>query len=292
MLFQLEKPEVSPEILQEQVSRFLREERPRRARLTEYYRGQQGVRKGPIAQGRPNNQLTANFAKYITDVHTGYFVGVPPTLTFERRRAQERVGRALEEAGLEGMLYAAARDMSVCGEGYLLTYLTAKGPRLARLDPLETFVLTCGVRQEPVAAVRVSISENSRAEGELYLPGEMRVWEKQGKRLTLGAPQSLPFTGLPVTRFCNNLDRTGDFEPVCSLLDEARALLEERALSTEFAPLLTGADSAATRARVEQFERHYAAALQQQLAARLPVGEPRDFAVTRPARRRTGIRRV
>ena len=76
------------------------------------------------------------------------------------------------------------------------------------------------------------------------------------------------------------------------LLDEARALLEERALSPEFAPLLTGVDSAATRAKVEQFERHYAAALQQQLAARLPVGEPRDFAVTRPARRRTGIRRV
>ena len=75
------------------------------------------------------------------------------------------------------------------------------------------------------------------------------------------------------------------------LLDEARALLEERGLSPEFAPLLTGADSAATRARVEQFEKHYAAALQQQLAARLPVGEPRDFAVTRPARRRTGIRR-
>ena len=76
------------------------------------------------------------------------------------------------------------------------------------------------------------------------------------------------------------------------LLDEARALLEERALSTEFAPLLTGADSAATRARVEQFERHYAAALQQQLAAHLPAGEPRDFTVTRPSRRRTGIRRI
>ena len=147
MVFQLEKPDVSPEVLQEQVSRFLREERPRRLRLAEYYRGQQGVRKGPIAQGRPNNQLTANFAKYITDVHTGYFLGLPPTLTFERRRAQERVGRALEEAGLEGMLYAAARDMSICGEGYLLTYLTQKGPQLARLDPMETFVLTWGIRQ-------------------------------------------------------------------------------------------------------------------------------------------------
>ena len=225
MIFQIENTNITPEVLLQQVERFLLEEQPRRLRLTEYYHGRQGVRKGPIAQGRPNNQLVSNYAKYITDVHTGYFLGQAPTLTFERRRAGERTLRALEEASFNGMLYAAARDMSVCGEGYLLTYLTAKGPRLARLDPLETFVLTCGVRQEPVAAVRVHSGDHSRAQGELYLPGEVRSWEKQGKHLTLGAPQALPFTGLTVTRFCNNLDRTGDFEPVCSLLDAYNVLL-------------------------------------------------------------------
>ena len=225
MVFQLEKPDVSPEVLQEQVSRFLREERPRRLRLAEYYRGQQGVRKGPIAQGRPNNQLTANFAKYITDVHTGYFLGLPPTLTFERRRAQERVGRALEEAGLEGMLYAAARDMSICGEGYLLTYLTQKGPQLARLDPMETFVLTWGIRQEPMAAVRVCAENGKAAWGELYLPGKMATWVLNAKSLTLGEFEPLPLEGLAVTRFRNNLDGTGDFEPVCSLLDAYNVLL-------------------------------------------------------------------
>ena len=225
MVFQLKKPDVSPEVLQEQVSRFLREERPRRLRLAEYYRGQQGVRKGPIAQGRPNNQLTANFAKYITDVHTGYFLGLPPTLTFERRRAQERVGRALEEAGLEGMLYAAARDMSICGEGYLLTYLTQKGPQLARLDPMETFVLTCGIRQEPMAAVRVCAENGKAAWGELYLPGKMATWVLNAKSLTLGEFEPLPLESLAVTRFRNNLDGTGDFEPVCSLLDAYNVLL-------------------------------------------------------------------
>ena len=225
MVFQLEKPSVSPEILLEQVQRFLREERPRRVRLTEYYRGQQGVRKGPIAQGRPNNQLPANFAKYITDVHTGYFVGLPPTLTFERRRAQERVGRALEEAGLNGMLYAAARDMSICGEGYLLTYLTQKGPQLARLNPLETFVLTCGIRQEPVAAVRVCTAQGDTVCGELYLPGRMAAWALNGSTLSLGAFDPLPLEGLAVTCFRNNLDGTGDFEPVCSMLDAYNLLL-------------------------------------------------------------------
>ena len=225
MIFQLENPNVSPEVLRQQVQRFLREERPRRARLAGYYRGTQGVRKGMIAQGRPNNQLTANFARYITDVHTGYFVGLPPSLTFSRRRSQERVGRALEEAGLNGMLYAAARDMSVCGEGYLLTYVTAKGPQLARLDPLETFVLTCGIRQEPVAAVRVCAEKGSAAWGELYLPGKMASWCMTGKTLDMTDFDALPLEGLAVTRFRNNLDGTGDFEPVCDLLDAYNLLL-------------------------------------------------------------------
>ena len=225
MIFQLESTNITDELLLEQVMRFVQEERPRRSALLEYYHGQQGVRKGPVAQGRPNNQLTANYAKYITDVHTGYFLGQPPVLTFERRRAQERVGKALEEAGLEPMLYAAAKDMSICGEGYLLTYMTPKGPRLARLDPLETFVLTSGVRQEPVAAVRVHTEQGERTLGELYLPGAVRPWEMQGKTLTLGKSTPLPLEGLTVTRFCNNLDRTGDFEPVCSLLDAYNLLL-------------------------------------------------------------------
>ncbi len=225
MIFQIESQTVSPETLQAQVERFLTCERPRRARLTDYYRGEQGVRKGPIARGRPNNQLTANYARYITDVHTGYFLGQAPSLTFDRPRTQDRMIRALEDASLESMLFAAGRDMSICGEGYLLTYLSPKGPRLARLSPLETFVLTCGVRQEPVAAVRVHTEQGARVLGELYLPGLMRPWEMEGKTLTFGKSQPLPFEGLTVTRFCNNLDGTGDFEPVCSLLDAYNLLL-------------------------------------------------------------------
>ena len=51
MIFQTEAKTISAGELQEHVSRFLAAERPRRARLTDYYRGCQGVRKGPIAQG-------------------------------------------------------------------------------------------------------------------------------------------------------------------------------------------------------------------------------------------------
>lgn len=225
MIFKTESETVSPAELRSLVEQFLRLERPRRLRLQEYYRGEQGVRKGPIAQGRPNNQLVANYAKYITDVHTGYFMGVPPTLTFERKRVQERMLRALEEASFSRMLYAAARDMSICGEGFLLTYLTAKGPRLARLAPEETFVIVRGVRQEITAAVRVHTEKGDHIEGELYLPGQLIPWQQDGRELSFGNAQALPLEGLSVTRFCNNLDLSGDFEAVTSLLDAYNVLL-------------------------------------------------------------------
>lgn len=76
------------------------------------------------------------------------------------------------------------------------------------------------------------------------------------------------------------------------LTDEARAALEERGLEAEFAPFVLGEDSAGTRQRVEQLERCLDRALRHRLAAALPTGEPRDFLVTKPARRSRGIRRV
>lgn len=76
------------------------------------------------------------------------------------------------------------------------------------------------------------------------------------------------------------------------LLDEASAQLTERGIDPAFAPFVLGEDSAATRKRVEQFDRQFASALRRHLAARLPAGEPRDFSVSRPPVRRRGIRPV
>lgn len=225
MIFKAANPKIAPDELKALVERFLALERPRRAMLTDYYRGEQDVRKGPVAQGRPNNRLVSNYAKYISDVHTGYFMGVPPTLTFGRKRVQEKMLHALEEASFRKMLFSAARDMSVCGEGFLLTYLSEKGPRIARLSPLETFAVVHGVREDIIAAVRVSELGARSREGELYLPGKMIPWEQQGGELTFGAAQALPFDRLAVSWFRNNAESSGDFEAALSLLDAYNVLL-------------------------------------------------------------------
>ena len=76
------------------------------------------------------------------------------------------------------------------------------------------------------------------------------------------------------------------------LADEAAALLSERGIDPSFAPFVQGDSTAATRKKVEQFDRQYAAALRKHLTARLPAAEPRDFSAAKPKARRRGIRKV
>lgn len=76
------------------------------------------------------------------------------------------------------------------------------------------------------------------------------------------------------------------------LMDEASALLHERGIDPGFAAFVLAEDSAATRKKVEQFDRKLTDTLQKHLAARLPVGEPRDFRAAKLPQRRRGIRKV
>jgi len=76
------------------------------------------------------------------------------------------------------------------------------------------------------------------------------------------------------------------------LMDEASMLLNERGIDPGFAAFVLAEDSAATRKKVEQFDRKLAETLHKHLATRLPVGEPKDFRAAKIPQRRRGIRKV
>ena len=76
------------------------------------------------------------------------------------------------------------------------------------------------------------------------------------------------------------------------LMDEASMLLQERGIDPGFAAFVLAEDSAATRKKVEQFDRRLTDTLRKHLTDRLPVGEPKDFRAAKIPQRRRGIRKV
>lgn len=105
------------------------------------------------------------------------------------------------------------------------------------------------------------------------------------------AQQPAPAAG-PSEEMARELEALREEKRRRALLEEAQSLLEERGIAPHFAPFVLGEDGAATRRRVEQFDRQLSDALQRHLASHLPPGEPKDFSVSRPAARRRGIRRL
>ena len=130
---------LTEEALTGAVSDFLYRVRPHRERLWDYYEGQQPVPKGEAVRGRPNNLLRVPFPRYITEVQTGYFLGVPPTLSYERPEE----GRIYADLPMDHLLFDIGRDMSICGEGFALVWLeritpfTWDGQRVALGAPEE-----------------------------------------------------------------------------------------------------------------------------------------------------------
>ena len=217
---------VTEESLVQALEHFFRLLRPHRERLFAYYQGEQGVPKGEAVQGRPNNLLRVPFPRYITEVHTGYFLGRAPTISFNKEASGQVFSRLSGAMDLDHLLFDAARDMSICGVGFILVWLDQTGLRACRADPLSCFTLrgdTAG--GDLLGCVRLFRRERDLVQGVLYLPDELRAFVWDGHQVSWSTREENLLHALPLIPFVNNQAGSGDFEMVTGLVDAYNLLL-------------------------------------------------------------------
>lgn len=208
------------------VSEFFHQIRPRRDRLFDYYRGEQPVPKGQAVRGRPNNVLRVPFPRYITEVQTGYFLGLPPALALDRPEE----GRTFEDLArvthFDHLLFDIGRDMSVCGAGFALVWLERAGLRACRCDPLSCFAIRDAAAGSPLlGAVRLCRERDGVVRGTLYEPDAVRSFVWDGSRVSMGRAEANPLRSVALVPFLNNCEGRGDFEMVTGLVDAYNLLL-------------------------------------------------------------------
>ena len=208
------------------VDEFLRTVRPQRLRLRDYYLGQQPVNKGETVRGRPNNLLRVPFPRYITEVHTGYFLGLPPTLAFADGGAAARYEVLRRSLRLDHLLFDIGRDLSICGAGFLLVWAERSGLRACRCAPEDCFAIRSGEAGAPLRGlVRLYSRDGQRTQGVLYTADAVTPFDYDGQCITLGAGRENLFRLPPLIPFSNNCQGTGDFEMVTGLVDAYNLLL-------------------------------------------------------------------
>lgn len=207
------------------VGEFLRTVRPERQRLYDYYRGEQSVDKGETVRGRPDNRLRAPFPRYITEVHTGYFLGLPPTVAYGGA-AGARYAALSRELDLPHLYFDLGRDLSICGAGFTLVWAERGGVKVCRCDPCGCFAIRSGDAGAPLlAAVRLFASGRGETRGVLYTAERLVPFVWDGTGVTLGAAEENLLHTIPLLPFYNNCQGVGDFEMVTGLVDAYNVLL-------------------------------------------------------------------
>ena len=207
------------------VGEFLRTVRPERQRLYDYYRGEQSVDKGETVRGRPDNRLRAPFPRYITEVHTGYFLGLPPTVAYGGA-AGARYAALSRELDLPHLYFDLGRDLSICGAGFALVWAERGGVKVCRCDPCDCFAIRSGDAGAPLlAAVRLFASGRGGTRGVLYTAERLVPFVWDGTGVTLGAAEENLLHTIPLLPFYNNCQGVGDFEMVTGLVDAYNVLL-------------------------------------------------------------------
>ena len=208
------------------VAEFLRTVRPERQRLFDYYHGQQPIPKGEAVRGRPNNLLHAPFPRYITEVHTAYFLGIAPTVAFGDQNVGEVYSKLNRELGLDHLLFDIGRDMSICGAGFALVWLERSGLRACRCDPCTCFAIRGGTAGAPLlGTVRLFQAERNTTGGVLYTAETLQPFTWDGQRVEFGVPEENLLHTISLLPFANNCQGCGDFEMVTGLVDAYNLLL-------------------------------------------------------------------
>ncbi len=208
--------------------------------LNGYYEGRHAILNRQKAEGLSNNRIAVNFASYIADLTSAYLTGSPVKYTAPEGVDIKSLLDVLKKADSATQDSDLALDAAVFGTCYELVYMSSDPkpePRLARLSPLNTFVVYDDtVEQNPVFAVyyypvKDKNGNLTKYKGSYYTDSESCDFTLTPSLALIPSdkkPERHYFGAVPINEIYNDGRRSGDFEQVTSLIDAYNTLQSDR----------------------------------------------------------------
>lgn len=196
--------------------------------LDSYYRSNAPIMKRrKNDKTKANNKLVTNYARYITTMATGYFVGIPVQTRCKDENLLDRLTAIFKYNDEPDLNTTLATNNSKYGYSYELHYMDEQGRnRMAAVNPREIIYITDNtLNDEPTAAIRYfeikdAVDDNKKIYSiEVYTKDSILYYSMDGDSVVLIDEQQHPFKDIPIIRYINNADEIGDYEPVLTLID-------------------------------------------------------------------------
>ena len=196
------------------------------------------LRKKPTSEGKPNNKIVTNFAKYIVDTYNGYFNGIPVKISVEDEMTNELIQGFVSISDLDDNFAELSKIMAIYGRGYAFMYQGEDAETyLTYNNPMDMFIVYDDtVAQRPLFAVRFWRNdwEDNTVQGTVYKENMQYEYHYSDTGTVLKDGVITTNPSIPVIEFIENEERYSVFQPVKSLINAYNKALSEKADDLEY----------------------------------------------------------
>ena len=235
MTFNRDK-EITAEVVSEFITQHTQEIN-RYQYLGDMYKGLMTIAKEDKKDSwKPDNRLTVNFAKYVTDTFTGYFNGIPVKKAMLDEKELKQLKDFDNLNDMENEESELAKMAAIYGRAYELLYQNEESKtEVTYTNPINLFmVYDDSIKQKPLFAVYYGIDNEGEVTGTLYTETEEIILIGKNGAVTFGDRKEHGYAGLPVIEYIFNEERLGIFEPVHSLVNAFNKVISEKANDVEY----------------------------------------------------------
>lgn len=193
--------------------------------------------KNPIKpRWKPDNRISANFARYIVDTSAGFFVGIPVTVHADNEQADAYIQEVNNRSYIDDVNLELAKMSSLYGTANEMYYPDEDANiRIAAISPLESFIVyDDSIVSRPMYFIRYYINSEGKEEGSFSDTENVQYFVFDAGYKFRGEPIRHGFNGVPAVEYVENTERMGLLQNVLPLINSYNKALSEKANDVDY----------------------------------------------------------
>lgn len=190
------------------------------------------------ANGKPDNRLVVNFAKYIVDTFNGFFMGIPPKVTHEDENISQYLDEINKRNNQDDNNTEISKMCDIYGHSYGLVFTDEDAqPGTSYISPREGFIIyDDSIRRKALYGVRYIADKDGNLLKGSYSDSEGIFYFEQDKDGKIYETDvGIHYFGeVPMVEFIENDERQSAFENVETLINAYNKALSEKANDVDY----------------------------------------------------------
>lgn len=232
-----EGTKMTPELLAEYIGKHKTEVTNRYQKLHDAYVNDYEIFHLPKkATYKPDNRISANFAKYIADTMNGFFIGIPIKTTNQDDKVTEYIDFLDKYNDQDDNNAELSKLCSIYGKAYEMYYNDAEGNiGITYLSPMESFMIyDDSILEQPLYFVRYYLDSENVERGSWSDGTIVQHFVQNGSYRWDGEAEPHYFDGVPATEYIENDERVGIFEGALPMINAYNKAVSEKANDVDY----------------------------------------------------------